>query len=275
MAEASAVLRLRVLLCLLADGEKSSVTGIAKTLGKEHYTISRMLSALEKEGLLNRNGRRLRLTESGKIQAKEYAKRIHITIDHLLYEGVNIQSARNDAYYWALYNSEDTMEVIYHAEEKCRVKYELRSKKYFDGNELCRRLKDGDYQFPFMIYREHIKNGTNISMANEGFEHPCTLSIKNGVGTLLLRGVDLTAKSASTGIAMRGHVKTVKYFDSGAYINSERNGNVFSIPAAVLNFCNIGSGMDQILHGHVCLRMQCSVGVIHMPESTAIFTVLV
>ena len=38
---------------------------------------------------------------------------------------------------------------------------------------------------------------------------------------------------------------------------------------------NIGSGVGQILHGSVCLRMQCSVGTKHMPESTAIFTILI
>lgn len=38
---------------------------------------------------------------------------------------------------------------------------------------------------------------------------------------------------------------------------------------------NRGSGVDQILHGSVCLKMKCSVGLMHMPESTAIFTVLI
>ena len=38
---------------------------------------------------------------------------------------------------------------------------------------------------------------------------------------------------------------------------------------------NRGSGTDQILHGSVCLKMKCSVGFMHMPESTAIFTVLI
>ena len=45
--------------------------------------------------------------------------------------------------------------------------------------------------------------------------------------------------------------------------------------AGSLYFLNIGSGMGQILHGSVCLRMQCSVGTNHMPESTAIFTIMI
>ena len=38
---------------------------------------------------------------------------------------------------------------------------------------------------------------------------------------------------------------------------------------------NRGSGVDQILHGSVCLKMKYSVGLMHIPESTAIFTVLI
>lgn len=32
---------------------------------------------------------------------------------------------------------------------------------------------------------------------------------------------------------------------------------------------------DILLHGSVCLKMQCSVGDMHMPESTAVFTMFI
>lgn len=167
------------------------------------------------------------------------------------------------------------MEVIRSAEEKYRVKYELRELRQFGGATLCNKLKDGEYRFPFIIYRESSKNGNNISMANEGFEHPCILSVRDGVGTLQLKAVETTAKSAATGKAMHGFIKNMKYFDNGSFINADQNGRVLSFPASALSFKNIGEGMGQILHGLVCLRMQCTVGMIHMPESTAIFTILI
>lgn len=277
MPDTPDILRLRVLLCFLREDEKDcTVMEIARTLGEEHYTISRAISALEKEGLLSREQpRKPRLTENGRIQAARYAERISTTINHLLYEGVNVESAKSDAFYWALYNTDDTMEIIRSAEERCRIKYELRSEKQFSGALLCKKMKDGEYRFPFIIYRENAKSGSNISMANEGFEHPCILSVKNGVGTIQLKALEITANSASTGKAMRGRIKSMKYFDKGSYINADENGNILSIPASVLNFKNVGEGMGQILHGLVCLRMQCTVGIIHMPESTAIFTILI
>ena len=277
MPDTSEILRLRVLLCFLSEDETDcTVMEIARTLREEHYSISRAITALEKEGLISKERpRKPRLTEKGRQQAQRYAERINITTSHLLYEGVNMESAANDAYYCALYNTDDTMDVIRSAEEKYRVKYELRDKKQFSGAVLCKMLKDGEYQFPFIIYRENAKNGNNISMANEGFEHPCVLSIKDGTGLLRIKAVDIFANSAVTGKRMRGHVESLKYFDSGKYINADRSGYVLSIPASALAFKNIGEGIGQILHGQVCMKIRCSVGIVHMPESTAIFTMLI
>ena len=277
MPDSPEILRLRVLLCFLRGDERDrTVMEIARTLRAEHYSVSRVIAALAKDGLVSKeHPRKPSLTEKGRMLAQRYAERIDITTNHLLYEGVGAESAAKDAYYWALYNTDDTMEVIRSAEEKYRVKYELRDKKQFNGDTLCRRLKDGEYLFPFIIYRESAKNGGNISMANDGFEHPCVLSIRDGVGTLSIRAVDVTANSAATGKSMRGRVDSLKYFDSGSYISADRSGNVLSLPASVLKFKNIGTGIGQILHGQVCMRMRCSAGVIHMPESTAIFTILI
>ena len=63
------------------------------------------------------------LTEKGIEEAKRYQKRMELTLNHLLYEGVSMESARNDAYRWALSNTDETMAVIANAEEKYRVKY--------------------------------------------------------------------------------------------------------------------------------------------------------
>lgn len=74
---------------------------------------------------------------------------------------------------------------------------------------------------------------------------------------------------------MQGRVHMVEYFDVGRYVSAALRGNVISIPAEVLNFVNIGEGVGQVLHGSVPLRMNCSVGTLHMPESQAIFTILI
>jgi Mn-dependent DtxR family transcriptional regulator len=276
MAESPGTLRLRVLLCFLQKDKVCNVMGISRTLKEPKQTISRTLIALEKDGLIDRsNLRNPILTEKGQVRASYYAERMEVMLNHLLYEGVDINSARQDALQWALYSSDKAMETIRATEERYRVKYELRNQKQFSGRQLCRLLKDGVYQFPFLIYREHVKNGTNISMANEGFEHPCTLYVDGGEGLIQLRALSISAKSGSDGNVMSGRAQSMQYFDSGRFIDSEINGNVFSFPADVLNFVNMGNGVGQILHGSCPVKIECSVGLIHMPESTAIFTILI
>lgn len=167
------------------------------------------------------------------------------------------------------------MDIVRATAEQYKVKFQLRDRKNFSGDTLCKMLKDGSYRFPFMVYRENIKNGTNLSMGNNGFEQPCVLNVKGTTGTVNLRAIDMQEKSALNGNLMRGKINILKYLCNGEYANAEINGDILQLPASVFNFVNIGSGADQILHGSVCVKIQCSVGTLHMPESTAIFTILI
>lgn len=90
MEENAKILKLRVLLSLLRSPvQERTVTGIARSLGAEKYTVSRAMAALEREGYLDRsNARSPQLTESGRLAAERYSERLEITLNHLLYEGV-------------------------------------------------------------------------------------------------------------------------------------------------------------------------------------------
>ena len=71
MSESLDVLKLRVLLCFLNEEQKTcTVTGLAGVLGEGKQKVSRMLMALEREGLLDRSDpRRPCLTETGRARA--------------------------------------------------------------------------------------------------------------------------------------------------------------------------------------------------------------
>ncbi len=271
------VLRLRVLLCFYNNNSKDcSVTNVSRILNEEKYKVSRVIIELEKEGLMDRsNQRKPILTMEGELEAKRYAERIDVTISHLMYEGVDSSNAKNDALHWALYNSESTMEVIKATEQNYRLKVEMRDCSCFNGAKLCKRMQDGIYKFPFLIYRENVKDGNNISMANKGFEQLCVLEIRNGVGTVQLSAKEMTIVSPSDGKKKRGKVCNLQYMDNGTFVKAETSGNIISFPASVLEFINVGQGVGQILHGSVCLKMECTVGSFHMPKSKAIFTIMI
>ena len=276
MPESLEILKMRVLICFLNENARiCTVTGLAAMFGEGKQKMHRIFATLEKEGLLNRsNPRSPVLTELGREKAHYYENRINIVLNHLLYEGLDMDNAEHDAYAWALFSSDKGMEIIKSSEQRYRAKYELRKREQFDGTELCKHLHDGEYRLPFLIYKEHMTDGNNLSMSNSGFEHPCILTVTNGEGTIQLRPKEIWARSQMTGQEMIGRVRMLMYWDGMTFKNAETVNGMLTFPASTLSFLNIGSGMEQILHGSVCLKMQCSVGTNHMPEATAIFAAM-
>ena len=270
------ILKLRLLLSFLKVEELPHTVGnLAKTLGATKQRVSRILMELEAEGLLDRsNPRAPELTKKGCEAAARFAERTEIAMNHLLFEGVSLEKAQQDAYLWAIYNTDETMDVIKSAAARCKAKYLLRDQPTFSGNVLCKALGDGVYHFNFVIYREHVRGGSNLSMANHGFTHPGILSVKNGQGSIHLHVVPIRAVSPVDGSPISGKVTGLKYFDSGEFISAELVGDAVTFPVSALNFVNIGENINQMLHGSVCLKMRCSVKEACMPESVAIFTML-
>lgn len=264
------ILKLRILLCFLQAGDDGcTVTALSKTLGEEKYTVSRMISALDREGLVDKsNIRHPLLTQKGRKEAQRYSERISTTISHLMYEGVDMENAKKDAFYWALYCSEQTMTAIRYTEERYRVKRELCESKCFGGTLLAKILSDGEYKFPFIIYRDNFKNGNNISSANNCFNHPCVLNIKNRTGNIQLCFI---RNSGST----YKRIKNIKYYYDDLYYNAEMYGDILQIPIEALKFENLGSGIGQVLHGSVCIKMQYYGKYENQHEITAMFTILI
>ena len=81
----------------------------------------------------------------------------------------------------------------------------------------------------------------------------------------------------------RMHIKEIfagrRDFHGGDICNYLSDGGIDGryvfFPVTALRFISMGKGRDTLLHGSVCLKMQCSVGDMHMPESTAVFTMFI
>ena len=171
MAESSEVLRLRALLSFYND-ENATVTGLARSLGEEKYTISRLLSAMEEEGLVDRsNNRHPKLTPKGIEAAGRYSDRVDTLVNYLLFKGVSMENARPDALQMALRISDESVDALRREEELESVKYEFRDRRKFSGSEFFSKVPDGNYKLSFIIYREKANNVTNVSMVNEGFQY--------------------------------------------------------------------------------------------------------
>ena len=161
------------------------------------------------------------------------------------------------------------------ANERYRIKNELRGECAFSGNILCKLMRDGDYKFSYVFYRMCSEDGNVLSMANNGFENPCTLSVKNGKGTIRLKSKRVSANSAVNGHMMMGEVSKVMYFDGITYKEAIKEGDEILIPVNMIQFVNSGTGIGQFMNGTVNMKMQCSVGNVHMPESVALFSMTI
>ena len=165
MNESLEILKMRVLLSFLnEDSRFCTVTGLSSVLGESKQKISRLLMSLEKDGLLDRTDlRHPKLTDDGIKSAEYYEDRTSVILNHLLYEGLDIESAEHDSYAWALYSSENVMEIIRSSEQRYRAKYELRRQNQFGGDELCKHLSDGEYLFLFDIQRKPVKRHKSVN----------------------------------------------------------------------------------------------------------------
>ena len=271
------VLRLRILLHFYkADDEKPTVTECAKNFQTGKYTVSRIIKGLSEQGLIdNTNPRRIRLTQAGRTEAEKYHELVENNTVRLLQNGVDYESAQHDAYVMALYFSDATLTAIKENRRVALVKYSLMDHRDISGEVFFKKINDGTYRFPFFIAKNHTQGDGMLSMANRGFEHPCTVKVSGGVATVYLKAKTMTALSAFSGSPISGKVSRVKYYYDERFTLCEQTADVIAFPANCLTFENVGGAQDQLLYGSVIMKFQCSAGEIHMPESIGVFSMLI
>ena len=278
MPETLTPFQIQLLLYYLeAEPKKRTVTDSARILGTTKWAVTRALDALEKQDVVERQeNRKTVLTASGKKLAEKCRGQMKILEQYMQYQDIPpVQIKENALRALSAGFSDEFMERLAEQEGRMRLKEIFAGHRDFHGGEICNHLKDGSYYVPFIIYREQIKNHNNLSMANKGFENPCELIVKDHEGLVYLAVKTVSAESMSSGKKMEGRVNKMQYLYDGEFRDGGIDGRYVYFPVTALNFIAMGKGRDTLLHGSVCLKMQCSVGDMHMPESTAIFTMFI
>ena len=112
-------------------------------------------------------------------------------------------------------------------------------------------------------------------MVTQGVRSTGRLRGKDQQGRVDLSVKTVAAESAFSGQQMEGRIQKRKYLCDGEFRDGGMDGRYIYFPATALQFISMGKGRDTLLHGSVCLKMQCRAGEMHMPESTAVFTVFI
>ena len=182
MSEALTPFQIQLLLYYLeAEPSKRTVTDSARSLGVGKWAITRAMDAMEKQGIVERlEHRKTALTVPGIKLAEQYRRKFCVFHRYMQYLDVPLSQIRENALQGLAAGFSDAfMDRLSEHESRIEIKEHFTGRQRFHGGEICDLLEDGSYHFPFIIYREQMKNHSNISMANQGFEHPCELMVKD------------------------------------------------------------------------------------------------
>lgn len=120
----------------------------------------------------------------------------------------------------------------------------------------------------FRLYRMNKKPGqSRDSMAMRGFEETAEIVQDKGESYLELKVKDMSAHSRVRGETMVGKLKTLKYEHDEGLETTDIVNNIVRIP---MEACKIHKWTGVGTMGVVPVTVICSVGLVHMPESTAL-----
>jgi Mn-dependent DtxR family transcriptional regulator len=258
-------------LVALSQQKKPSVSQIAIKYNVNRSTVCRSLTALIDQGLLNE---RYELTSVGKHYLTEYKYKHEIITGWLVKNGIGEETASQDTYKIMEVCSEQTIRMLGQGGEFCKACSYFRKRGHklvIEGNELHQYINRGEYQVPFVFHKDKKRTPEQISMANDAFYHPAILVITKDSGYLSLRTKQMEQKSLIDKLRLAGKVEKIKYEYQNQVKEAVISDTMVKLPIEALKFIYIKE--DDILHGYVNLTMTCTVGVIHMPESTAILTI--
>jgi Mn-dependent DtxR family transcriptional regulator len=267
-------LKARILINLLHVHPNSyGITHLADVLFVAKSSVSRAVDWFVSSGFVERvQGRKIKLTEAGLTWATKLNQRRDQAKIWLENSGVPQRDAEDDALVVATSFSKSSIDVIERAVCVARLTQKFATRKSVNGTEFCSALQDGEHPFSCTFYRCQYAAGIGIepSMANDGIEQQGTLAIKNGKGSVVLTAKPLDHVSALGGMIVHGSISGMQYFDGRKFKATGKEGNIFRFPAETLTFFVVGGG--RFFQGSTILKMSCSVGANHMPDSEAILT---
>ncbi|RGD03149.1 hypothetical protein DW664_08300 [Lachnospiraceae bacterium AM25-11LB] len=152
-----------------------------------------------------------------------------------------------------------------HAEKKSVYK---RKENELDQEIQNNLQKCEKHPVVFRLYRMNKKPGqSRDSMAMRGFEETAEIVQDKGESYLELKVKDMSAHSRVSGETMVGKLKTLKYEHDEVLETVDIVNNIVRIP---MEACKIHKWTGVGTMGVVPVTVTCSVGLVHMPESTAL-----
>jgi DNA-binding MarR family transcriptional regulator len=270
------LLRAKLVLQLIhirkSGGVGSSVTQLSEALGVAKSTVSRAVSRCVEIGVIERYaGKHVMLTDEGVRIGEELEHRcreVKLWLESM--SGVAVV-AQDDVLYGALSLPDSTVRIIERNARMQNLHRRVGDRAVLSGEDFCAALGDGKYPVSIMCYRTDAgEKRKTPSMANDGIENDGELIIKNNNGMLRFKTRPVEHISSLGGTPIKGKLATLKYPEGAEYKDAQRKGDTYCFPASAMNFVCVSG---RVMQGDVVLKMACSAGTKHMPESESVMEV--
>lgn len=259
------MLQLQYLQGLSSVEKKRGVQGsIAESYGVNRSTVNRFFKNCIERGILTES---LEFTPVGEEWLERYTK-LYENLEKFL----NEIGARQE-------EIDETLDVmvenidIHMLEMMLNAFAEKKSVYKKKENELNQEIqynlqKCERHPVVFRLYRTNKKPGQDRdSMAMRGFEDIAEIVQENGESYLELKLKEMAARSRANGEMMAGKLKTLKYEHNEVLEEARIENNIVKIP---MEACRIHRWTGIGTMGIVPVTVTCSVGLMHMLESTAL-----
>lgn len=251
--------------------ERGFVVLIAEKCGVTHGVVSRYLKSCIDNGYLTAD---YQFTEYGRLWLNDYRKLMRDLKDYLGFIGIP-EHEISENIRTLIENTElHTLKAMVRSYENMMIlKQTGKENGVPDGLEEVLSRQE-ECRVHFKIYRmnaENKKSGRDrFSMANHGFEKLAFLK-KDALGDCLeFRIREMSADSRVDGMRMTGKLEQLKYEKQGELHMASIEDGCLRIPLDAFRF-HRGQGGE--LMGMAPITVTCSVGRVHMPESTALMVV--
>ena len=262
----------RGILLLFKGGMLPKITSanIGRYLNIPKSTLSRIMQRMEGDGLLDRSDiYHPALTKKGSEIAEELQMCYEGTLHFLEVIGDESEETKKAAFSLTQVMTDRMMDKI---QKYCFRRYfheKAADNVILKGSQIAKYLPQGIYRVPYLFVRPKVKYRRFVSMANDAFGG-MRLIIDGKNSRVILLTQETEQKSALTGLKMKGRPFNLRYKYNDKYYPCMLDRSRAVIPLSAFRVKNRRPDTEEGCYlASVIMRMECTVGRIHMPPSEA------
>lgn len=248
----------------LEGTKRGAVAKIAEMCQVNHAAVSRFLKSCHDNGYLKDN---YEFTWRGNTLLNRYLEMCTRVTEYLRNIGIpedeipkNVKDLMENVDFHTLNAMTQQMQKV----QMDVREYQKNKAKRYVLNEI---IADGRYNVDYLFLKVDCQEGHSVSMADRGFQKPALLRHNKRGAWLELTLLKIHAVSRLDGRQMQGYLTSLKYESAGVMKEAAIKNSMVKIPLCACRFHHRGGGK---LAGMIPVTVACSVGRIHMPESTAL-----